>query len=233
MGIFDRIGRIIRANINDLLSKAEDPEKMINELIVEMDEDLQEAKKQTTSAIADLKVLERKYNDEKKEVEHWLEKAELALKEGREDLAKEAISRKIDHERLMKEYAIQVEKQRVAVERLKSGLKALEGKIDEAKRKRDVLIAKLKTAEASETINEAIAGIEESPAISEFERMEEKVLKLEGYADAVSEMASITGSDIEEELDALGTGDVEEDLLALKADLGIDSLPSGEEETEE
>jgi phage shock protein A len=232
MGIFERIARIIRANINEMLSKAEDPELMLNELIREMEEDLAEAKSQTTSAIADLKVLEKKYSGEKSEVEKWTEKAKLALKEGREDLAKEAVSRKIDHEALMKEYALQVERQRVAVERLKSGLNALEGKIDEAKRKRDLLVAKLKTAEASETINETLSGIEESPAIAEFERMEEKVLKIEARADALSEMTAITGSDIEAELEALGSGDVEEELLALKTDMGIESLPSGEEEKE-
>ncbi|MGQ9707078.1 MAG: PspA/IM30 family protein [bacterium] len=227
MGIIDRIKTIIKANINDLLSKAEDPELILNQLIEDMRGTYKEARAQTTVAFADENMLKAKYEKEKKEVSHWQERAELALRSGREDLAREALARKLEHERLMVEYEVQYTKQHTATEALINGLKALEQKIEEAKRKKDLLIAKAKRAEAARTINTTLADMGDESAFEAFERMEERVEKIEATAVAEGKMAELEASTqkLEEEFAKLGHSDVDTELKALKAKLGLAELP--------
>jgi phage shock protein A len=227
MGIIDRIKTLIKANINDMLSKAEDPELILNQLIEDMRGAYKEARAQTTVALADENMLKDKFDKEKEAVDLWQGRAELALKNGREDLAREALSRKLEHERLMLEYENQYNKQHTATEALISGLSALEQKIEEAKRKKDLLIAKAKRAEAAQTINATLADMGDESAFEEFERMEEKVDKIEATAGAEGKMAEIEGStkNLESEFEKLGSSDVDTELKALKAKMGLAELP--------
>jgi len=227
MGIIERIKTIIKANINDMLSKAEDPELILNQLIEDMRGTYKEARAQTTVALADENMLKAKYEKEKSEVVHWQERAELALRSSREDLAREALARKLEHERLMVEYEVQLNKQHTATEALISGLSALEKKIEEAKRRKDLLIAKAKRAEAAQTINATLADMGDESAFDEFERMEEKVDKIEATAEAEGKMAELDASTVklEDEFAKLGHSDVDTELKALKAKLGLAELP--------
>ncbi|HEX4634468.1 MAG TPA: PspA/IM30 family protein, partial [Gemmatimonadales bacterium] len=97
MGIFDRLSTLIRSNINDLISRAENPEKMLNQLIVDMRSQLAKAKQQVASAIADEKKLSAQAEQEKKMAEDWERRAVLAVQEGRDDLAKQALLRHNEH----------------------------------------------------------------------------------------------------------------------------------------
>ena len=107
MGLFERIKRLFKANVNSLLSKAEDPEKMLNQTLVDMKEQYSKAKKQVTVAIADEKRLKRKYEDAFKEANSWEKKARLALQSGKEDLAREALSRRNEYKNLGEEFKAQ------------------------------------------------------------------------------------------------------------------------------
>ena len=238
MGIIERIKTIIRANINDLISKAEDPEKILNQLILDMRESYDEAKQQVKVAIADEKILTNKHEEVTEKVEHYKSGAEKALKKGDEELARKALARKIEVGKLAEEYRLQLDKQRQAVEILKSGLIALDNKIDEAKRKKDLLIARAARAEAAKTISETLEQITvDSGPFEAFERMSDKVEAIEASAEASTEMAALEAKrvSLDEELEALGDVDVEDELLVLKAEMGLEKpkeLPP-EEKTEE
>lgn len=228
MSILERIGKLLEANINALLSTAEDPEKMLDQIIVDMREQYRQAQRQVTVALADEKRLEAKYQKEKAAADEWQRKAVVALQKGREDLAREALVRKQEHVALANEYLTQLEQQSTLVEKLKAGLVALDKKIDEAIRKKNLIVARAKRAEAARTINKTVAAIDDTSALSAFEQYEEKVARLEATTEAEAEVAQLHGgADLEEEFKKLEAGGVEEELRALKAQLGL-ALPAGE-----
>src|SRR5512147_1725638 len=138
MGIFSRLAQLIKSNLNDLISKAEDPEKMLNQVVVEMTEQLANAKKQVAVSIADSHRLGKQYETEAQQAKEWERKAMMAVRAGNDELAKEALARKREHEQLATAYQEQYEKQKAAVESLKSALRMLNNKIEEAKRKKNV-----------------------------------------------------------------------------------------------
>lgn len=189
MGIFGRLASLIKSNLNDLISKSEDPEKMLNQVILEMNTQLMEAKKQVALAIADEKRLGKQFETEKATAEEWERKAMMAVRAGEDDLAKEALLRQKEHETLSGELERQWQKQKAAVEQLKGALRVLNNKIEEAKRKKNVLIARKKRAEAQKAIHETMSGLANDSAFETFNRMEEKIVAMEAEADAQSEVA--------------------------------------------
>ena len=218
MGIFDRISSVFKANVNHMLSKAEDPEKMLDQIVLEMNEQLAKTKRQVTVAIADEKRLEKQYRSEETEAQEWERKATLALQKENETLAKEALARRNEHQNLANEYKIQWEKQKQAVDELKESLRALERKIEEAGRKKNLLIARQKRATAQQQIHETMAGMRNGNAFESFDRMEEKVLETEARADAAVEMAQTEDVKLEDQFAELEKeGSLDDDLAALKA----------------
>jgi len=217
MGIFSRISSIFKANINHMLSNAEDPEKMLEQVTTEMKEQLVKTKQQVAVAIADEKRLAKQYQREEDEAKEWASKAEIAVRKGRDDLAKEALARRNEHANLATEYKSQGEKQRQAVDTLKESLRALERKIDEAARKKNLLIARQKRALAQKQIHETMAGLKDSSAFETFERMEQKVDDTEARADAAAEMAADSDISLEDEFAELEKeGGLDDELAALK-----------------
>lgn len=189
MGIFGRLASLIKSNLNDLISKSEDPEKMLNQVILEMNTQLAEAKKQVALSIADEKRLAKQFETEKATAEEWERKAMMAVRAGDDGLAKEALLRQKEHESLSAEFERQWQKQKTAVEQLKTALKTLNNKIEEAKRKKNVLVARKKRAEAQKAIHETMQGLSNDSAFDTFNRMEEKIVQMEAEADAQSEVA--------------------------------------------
>jgi len=229
MGVLERIGKLIQSNINALLSSAEDPEKMLEQLMVDMREQYREAQRQVTVALADEKRLNAKYRKEKGAAEKWQRRAVLALQKGREDLAREALLRKQEHTSAASEYLAQLEQQSVLVERLKTGLVGLDRKIDEAARKKNLIIARHKRAEAAQTINRVVASLDDQSAFEAFARVEDKVEQLEATTEAEAEVAALgDAGDLDAEFKQLEAGDVDDELKALKASLGL-ALAAGEE----
>jgi phage shock protein A len=223
MGILERIGLIVKSNINALLSKAEDPEKILNQLLFDMQENYTEAKRMVTVSLADEKRLEAQMKSELAQVEDWDKKARLAVSRGADDLAREALARKNSHMQLAEGYRTEFAKQKSMVDQLTEALRALQMKIEEAKRKKDLLIARQKRAVAQKTISETMSGITDTGAFDAFDRMEDKVDQTEAMASATTEMEQIqAGSDMDAQFRALETtATVDDQLAALKAEMGV------------
>ena len=219
MGIFKRISDVLKANITDLISRAEDPEKMLPQIIGEMEEQYRQAKVQVARAIADEKKLQAQSMSCEEEASEWERRAMLAVQKNQDDLAKEALSRKRQAETSANLLKQQWEGQKGMVEKLKAQLQALESKIEEAKRKKNLLLARAKRAEALKSINQAMAGISDTSAFSAFDRMAEKVAELEAEAQAAEELTGRTLEDRFRQLEA-ETEVTDEDLMALKAKMG-------------
>ena len=152
MGIFSRLAALVRSNINALIDKAEDPEKMLNQIVADMANQLIEAKKQVAISIADEKKLAKQAEGEAAKAAEWQRRAMMAVRAGDDALAKEALMRKKEHEQLATEFKDQWAKQKKQVDGLKAALRVLNSKIEEAKRKKAVLIARKRRAEAQEKI---------------------------------------------------------------------------------
>lgn len=220
MGIFDRLRRVIKANVNAAIDKAEDPEKMLNQLVLDMNQQLVEAKKAVATAIADEKRLERQVLEYRAQAGEWEKRAVLAIRaaeqdpskrEYYEDLAKQALLRKKENEDVANKLDEQLKAQHAAVERLKVSLKELQTKLDEAQRRKTLLVARAKRAEAHKKIQEQISGMSSTSAFEAFEKMAQKVDQIEAEADALTELeASTRGSNLDQEfakLEANSKGD--------------------------
>jgi phage shock protein A len=234
MAIFSRLGTLLKSNVNDAISKAEDPEKMLNQMLLDMQQQMVEAKKQVAVAIADEKRLQKQFEQEKQLAVEWEKKAMLAIKAGNDDLAKQALVRKTEHEKLAVGYEQQWQAQKAAVDQLKSALQSLNAKIEEAKRKKNLLIARAKRAEAQKTIAETLDGISSTSAFDTMARMEEKINKAEAEAQATYELAQTTsGDDLNAKFQALEKVEADDALAALKAKMGIAPAATVEPQTQE
>jgi phage shock protein A len=230
MGIFSRLAQLIKSNLNDLISRSEDPEKMLNQVVLEMSNQLVEAKKQVATSIADEKRLEKQLQLEITNAQEWERKAMMALRAGNEALAKEALARKREHDELAATYKDQWTKQNTAVEQLKRALRLLNDKIEEAKRKKNVLIARKKRAEAQRAIQDTMSGLRDQSAFETFDRMAAKVDQMEAEAEAGAELAEeYSGDSLAHKFKELeGSHGADEDLTALKRKMGL--LPPEEHE---
>jgi phage shock protein A len=221
MGIFDRITDLMKANVNDMITKAEDPEKMINQMIFDMEEQMNLAKGEVSKAIAEEKKLLKYYQDEKGRVEHWLSKAELAVKNGDDSLAMEALGRKNKHEEICAQYQAQYEEQKESSNALKTSLASLQTKIEDAKRQKSVLIARSKRAEAQNKVNTAMNELNKEDSFSKFQRMAERIEEKEFINQANSELYALSeDSQLEKKFDELEEkSSVMDELEALKSKL--------------
>jgi phage shock protein A len=223
MGIFSRLAKLIQSNLNDLISRSEDPEKMLNQIVLDMNNQLVEAKKQVAASIADEKRLAKQYEQETANAQEWERRAMMALRAGNEQLAKEGLARKREHDELAGTYNEQWTKQKAAVDQLKRALRLLNDKIEEAKRKRNVLVARKKRAEAQRAIQETMSGLRDQSAFETFDRMAQKIDQLEAEAEAQGEIAEeYTGDALATQFQQLErTHSADEDLVALKRKMGI------------
>src|SRR5262249_50509957 len=222
MGIFARLATLIKSNLNDLISRSEDPEKMLNQVVIDMANQLIEAKKQVAVSIADEKRLAKQAEQEAANAAEWERRAMLAIKAGDDALAKEALNRKKEHEQLANTLKEQWQKQKGAVDQLKTALRLLNAKIEEAKRKKNVLIARKKRAEAQKAIQDTMSGLQNASAFETFDRMSQKIDQIEAEAEASSEIAEqYTGDTLAEKfgkLEASAGGD--DELPALQPEKG-------------
>ena len=225
MGLFDRISRVVRSNLNDMVNTAEDPEKILEQSIIDMQEDLVQLRQAVASAIATQKRTQTQYVQAESQANQWQSRAQLALQKGDEALAREALVRKKTHAETATTLKASLDQQSGQVESLKRNLIALESKISEAKTKKDMLKARISAAKAQEQLNSTIGSINTSSSMGAFERMEEKVLQMEARAGATAELA---GSGLEQEFLKLEAGsDVDDDLAALKAQMSLGPATTG------
>ncbi len=247
MGIFDRISSLIKSNLNDLISSAEDPEKMLNQIIVDMRNQLAKAKQQVAAAIADEKRLKDQADSEFKLADDWERRAMMAVQQGRDDLAKQALMRQQEHLEHAQSLAMTWETHRHETESLKQSLRDLNDKIEEAKRKKNLLLARQRRAEAQQRISQTMSGLSDKSAFEAFNRMEEKITQNERQLTAAKEIEEeFTGDKLSSEFKQLerhaGGASADLQLSALKERMGMLSagssaptkqLPAGAKEEKE
>lgn len=228
MGIFGRISDVFKANVNDALDKAEDPEKMLKQMVIEMEESVNKATLAVANAIANEKSLERKREKALSETKDWEAKAIQALQAGREDLAKAALEKKAISERNANDLQPIYEQARATSNKMREQLNTLKAKLDEARSRQSTLIARSQAAKAQKQIAQSFSGVG-SDAFSKFDKYEQKIEKTEAEALAYEELSDGGATDIDRELRQLQTNStVDSDLLALKAKMGM--LPESKTE---
>ncbi|MFZ9736782.1 MAG: PspA/IM30 family protein [Prochlorotrichaceae cyanobacterium] len=225
MGLFERLNRVVRANVNDMVSKAEDPEKILEQAIIDMQEDIVQLRTAVAGAIASQKKTEAQYGQNMTAANDWQRRAQLALQKGDEDLARQALQRKKSYSEAAATLKQQLDQQTAQVDVLKRNLIAIEGKISEAKTKKNMLKARAQAAKVQEQLSSTVSSMNTSSAMAAFERMEEKVLELEARSQAGIELG---GADLESQFYALEAGsDVDDELASLKAQmLGGSATPA-------
>jgi len=230
MGIFDRFSSLLKSNINDLISRAEDPEKMLTQILADMRGQLVKAKQQVASAIADEKRLRDQTDAEYKQAQDWERRAMLAVQEGRDDMAKQALVRQGEHMSHGQQLEQTWEQHRLETEKLKNSLRDLNDKIEEAKRKKNLLIARQRRAQAQQRIAETMSSLSEKSAFEAFARMEERIETNERQIRAHAEIEEeFTGDRLQQDFKQLEKGaaasSVDNQLLALEQKMGM--LPAG------
>ncbi len=226
MGLFDRVSRVVRSNLNAAVSSAEDPEKILEQAIIDMQEDLVQMRQAVAKAIASQKRVQQQAEKAESAATTWQQRAQLALQKGEEDLAREALVRKKTYAETSAGLKGQLEQQSGAVDTLKRQLIALESKISEAKTKKDMLKARASAAKANEQLQKSVGTLSTGSAMGAFERMEEKVLQMEASGQAAAELA---GSNLESQFASLEAGsDVDYELEAMKAQMLGGASPAQE-----
>ena len=215
MGLLDRIGMVVKSNVNAMVTAAEDPEKILEQSIIDMQEDLVQLRQAVAQSMAALKRQEQQYNQSATQAQEWEKRAMLALQKGDESLAREALSRKKTHADSAGNLRAGLDQQSGQVELLKKNLIAIEGKISESKTKKEMLKARMQSAKAQENLNNMLGKVNTNSASATFERMEERVLMAEARAGASAELGM---DNLESQFAQLESGSgVDDELAALKA----------------
>ncbi len=215
MGIMDRLSRLLQANVNDLIDQAEDPEKMIDQILRDMQENMRTARAQVAAMIAQEKELEADLNETRQLAAEWGRKAQRAVEAGKDDLAREALRRKKDNDENARVYEQQLQAQEQAVEKLKTQLRQLEAKYQAASSQRDALIARQRRAQAQQQVAQSVTVFSPLDPGSELERMERRIRGVEAQALAAIEVGDESYDAQFRELDQ--DADIEAELAALKA----------------
>jgi len=187
--IFKRINDVLNANINDLIDRVEDPDRMVKQIIREMEENILRAREGVVDAIASEKKLLKELEHNRQQAAEWLGKAESALREGKEDLARSALARRKEHDDIVKSLEPSWQSANATSERLKNQLRGLEAKLEEARRKRSTLVARQRAAEAREQLDSTLSRFNDGfAAHQQFSRMEDKVADMEARTAALDEL---------------------------------------------
>ncbi len=190
MGLLERVGTLIRANLNDMVDRAEDPEKMIKQVILDMENQYLQVKTQVAVSIADQHILEKKQHEQEDTGKDWMRKAEIAVDKAQDDLARSALDRYQTAQRLALSFQEQVNDQKLQVETLKNALVKLEQKLEEAKSKREVLLARHRRSIALDKAAKAQVAIGDGSKSASFDRLKDRVNHTEATATAEIELLS-------------------------------------------
>jgi phage shock protein A len=219
MAILERVATLVRANLNDLIDRAEDPEKMIKQVILDMENQLLQVKTQMAISMADQHLLQKKQSEHVDKAAEWMRKAELAVGKGQDDLARSALERYQSFTKLAEGFVQQVTDQRLQVDTLKQALGQLDQKLSEARAKSDLLIAQHRRARALDKASDANLSAGSRSNVASFERLRHKVLRAEAVSQAKAELAA---DDVERRFENL---EKEDDVGRLLAELKARRTP--------
>jgi phage shock protein A len=218
MALLERVATLIRANLNELIERAEDPQTMLKQVILDMQNQMLQVKTQVAIAVADEHLLKKKQQENIEKHADWMRKAELAVEKQQDDLARSAIERAVGYKTIADDYAQEIDHQKNQVEHLRSAMLKLEQKLTEAQAKIEVLIAKHRRARALTKASQARMAVQDESTAGTFDRMKNKVQSQETLGEV---MAVIADNNVEEKLEAMDKNDEIERLLRdLKARKG-------------
>lgn len=215
MNLFDRFQRVAKANINNVLKNLEDPEKIMNQAVEDMQADLVKVRQSYAEVTATQRRLLKQKEAADELASDWYSRAQLALEKGNDALAKEALTRRQQQVDASNDLQSQIDAQANSIDQLYNGMQTLESKIMEAKAKKDQLIARTRTAESTQKVNDMLSGVTGTTSMDAFSRMEDKVEALEASAEVSADMGNMLpgGSDIEKEFKMLEAGNAVDDEL--------------------
>ena len=221
MGIFNRIGNIIKSNVNDLIDRAEDPEKMVKQIIIDMQKELKKSTEALGKAKTSERLAKRQYENAVKVSAEWENKAKSALKAGNTELAKTALAKKVKADEDVANYKEMYESISAQADAIASQVDAVKAKLDEAKSRQAMLIARSQMADTKKNLAQSLGGIDSSSSSEKFNRMEEKIIRKEAEADAFSDIAGTnTDNDDSDDFKKLETDSkVDAELQRLMAEM--------------
>jgi phage shock protein A len=211
MALLERVTTLIRANLNDLVDRAENPEKVIKQVILDMENQYLQVKTQVAISIADLHMLQKKRTEYESSMDEWMRRAEKSVANAQDDLARVALERYRGFQQMAQNYAEQVTDQQLQVEGLKSALQKLEQKLAEAKAKKDLLIARHRRSQLAGRANAARSAMGGPEKVAAFQRMSDRVLHAEAVVEAENELS---GESVEERFARMERNEEIERLLA-------------------
>ena len=213
MGLFDRVGRVVRAQVNHWVSQAEDPERLLEQAVQDMQDDLIQIRQAVAQAIATQKRTERQFHQANAHAEEWQRRAHMALQNNQDELAREALVKRKTYITTAKALSEQAHQQQTVVTQLKRNMREMEPRLAEAKAKKDMYIARARSAAASNRLNELLERSNPASAGAMFEQMEARVMELEAQAEVSAELgrdpmaekfaALEADQDVEQELEAM------------------------------
>lgn len=235
MNLGERFVRLVKSNVNELMSNMEDPEKVLEQAVADMQRDLVKVRQSYAEVSASSKRMTEQIKLAEGEGAKWYARAQLAIEKGEDELAKEALTRRKQQLEMADNLKEQVDQQQGSLTALYESMKELEAKMAEAKAKKDQIIARARTAKAATKVNDMLSGVGTSSSMAAFDRMSEKVEQLEAAADVSKQLAASSssgkGSTLDEQFKALeSAGDVDDELAALKAAQGV--LPAAKVDDE-
>lgn len=231
MGIFSRLGDLMKANVNDIVDRAEDPEKMVKQIILDMQKELGNSTQALGKAVASERMAEKQYTNAVKQSKDWEDKAKAALTAGDTELAKKALANKVKVDEDAANYKEMYETISNQTDAIREQVELLKAKLEEAKSRQSMLIARSQMADTQKNLAKSIGGIDASSSFDKMARMEEKIERKEAEAQAFSEIAGSDSNNDEDEFTKLQTDSkVDTELQRLMAEMG--QLPVAESKTE-
>lgn len=219
MGIFQRAGDLVKANINDLLDRAENPEKMVKQIIIDMEKELQQCTDALGQAMGSQRQMKKQLDKAKAESQEWENKAKMALKAGKQDLAKQALAKKVNADKQVEQFQPMYDQCTAQVDTIRGQVDALKMKLDEARSRQSTLIARSKMADAQKSMAKTLGSMDSSSAFSKLDKMEEKIEAKEAQADAFSDLAGTANSTEDPFAELEANSAVDDELARLMAEM--------------
>ena len=221
MGIFQRLGDLLKSNINDLIDKAEDPEKMVKQIIIDMQQELNKSTQALGKAVSSERIAKKQYDDAARTASEWENRAKTALAAGDEELAKKALANKVKADKDAAAYKEMYDTISQQTETIRTQVEVLKSKLEEAKSRQAMLIARSQMAETQKNLAKSTGGFDSSSASEKFDRMEEKIMQKEAEAQAFAEIAGQNNETVDEFEKLEKETQVDSELARLKAEMGM------------
>lgn len=221
MGIFQRIGDVLKSNINDLIDKAEDPEKMVKQIIIDMQQELNKSTQALGKAASSERIAKKQYDDAARSASEWENRAKTALAAGDEELAKKALENKIKADKDAAAYKEMYDTISQQTETIRTQVEVLKSKLEEAKSRQAMLIARSQMAETQKNLAKSTGGFDSSSASEKFDRMEEKIIQKEAEAQAFAEIAGQNNYALDSFEKLEKDSKINSELERLKAEMGM------------